>query len=211
MGRAVSGAPVAVALRCPNCGGDFAGFDADRVWTCASCRAAWEVEDGALAPRRFVEYAAPFDGDVLRLPFWRIGYDPVIECAEAEPAQAVARATSLRRAWVRSFRLDGAWVVGDPGQALTSLEFDEIESDRPPRPCPGGVIGSADAMRLASLYVLAAADRIADITPVKFELVPTSLEYVALPFRVLGDSIESPWIQRRHLLRALPDFGRAAR
>lgn len=206
MGPSVSAAPVAVALRCPLCGTDLPGLDADRVWTCAPCRAAWEVEDGALAPRRFVEYAAPFDGDVVRLPFWRIGYDAVVECAAAEPAAAMERATALRRAFVRAFRLDGAWVVGDPGQSLTTHAFDEVLCDRPPRACPGGVLGSADAIRLAGLFVLAAADRIADVTPVRFELVPTSLEYVSVPFRACGDSLECPWIGRRYLRRAFPDL-----
>jgi hypothetical protein len=204
--------PVAVLLRCPNCGSDLPGLDADRAWACAPCGNAWEIDGTALAPRPYRVWRLTVDGRVVSsshgaeprearrsgsaagaapvvwLPFWRVAYRPEIECGEGDFAvrAAIERAAASGRAWVRAFWLDGAFQTGDPGQTLTNADHAEhIEADRLPD-CVGARIGSAEAVRLATLFVLARADREEDVTPAVICLDVSETALVAVPFLDAG-------------------------
>jgi len=180
--------PVAVLLRCPNCGSDLPGLDADRAWACAPCGHAWELDGAALAPRPYRVWRLSVDPPVVWLPFWRIAHRPEIECGEGDFAvrAAIERAAASGRAWVRAFGLDGAFQTGDPGQTLTNADHAEhIEADRLPE-CVGARIGSAEAVRLATLFVLARADREEDVTPAVLRLDVSETALVAVPFLDAG-------------------------
>jgi hypothetical protein len=180
--------PVAVLLRCPDCGSDLPGLDADRAWACPPCGHAWEIEGAALAPRPYRVWRVDAEGSVVWLPFWRIAYRPEIECGAGDFAvrAAIERAAASGRAWVRAFWLDGAFQTGDPGQTLTNAEHAEhLASDRLPV-CVGARIGSAEAVRLATLFVLARADREEDVTPAVLRLDVSEAALVAVPFLESG-------------------------
>jgi hypothetical protein len=199
---------VAIALRCPNCGHDLPGLDGDRAWACAPCAHAWEVEGTSLAPRPYRAWRLASAPGAVWLPFWRIAYEANVECADARALGAVSDVAASRRAWVRAFRLDGAFLVGDPGQGLTARDAsDEALDDRDLPECVGSRIGSREALRLAELFVLAAADRIADVTPVRLVLSLREATLVAVPFLDAGRDLVCAATGARYRRSALPDAG----
>lgn len=205
--------PTAIVLRCPSCATELPGLDSDRVWACASCGHAWEAEEGRLAPRPYLAWRVPVDGAVVDdapradprvprvsgsvagqgpavwLPFWRVAFGAEVVCADAAALAAIERAAAPGRAWVRAFRLDGAFQIGDPGRALTEASHEEsLAADRLPV-CVGARIGSAEAIRLARLFVLARADVEADVTPAELRLAVTETAFVAVPFVASGRDV----------------------
>jgi hypothetical protein len=197
---------LAVLLRCPNCGNDLPGLDDDRAWACPPCARAWEVEDGRLAERPYRAWRVPAEGEGVWLPFWRIAYEPRVAGSDARAVAAVESATASRRAWVRAFRLDGAFSIGDPGQSITSLDAPEVLDARDLPVCAGTRIGSAEAAQLARLFALAAADRIADVTPVTLDLDVRELMLVAVPFVDAGRDLVCPVDGRPLQKRTFPDL-----
>jgi hypothetical protein len=205
------GTPVAIVLRCPECGRELPGLDADRVWTCAPCARAWEIDGARLAPRPFCVWrppGGPAAESALRwLPFWRVAYRIEVDCPEPPLRDAILRAAASGRAWVRAFRLDGAFQVGDPGQVLTEGDHAEhLEAAGLPE-CVGARLGSAEAVNLARLFLLARADREIDVTPAEVRLEATETALVAVPFAEDGRDLVCAIDARSYRRSAMGDLG----
>jgi hypothetical protein len=198
----------AVVLRCPSCGQELPALDADRVWACASCRTALEIEGDALAPRpyRCWRPAGRARDDTVWLPFWRVEHDAEIDCDDARARAAAEDAASAGRSWVRAFWLENAFLLGDPGQAMSAEEHAEHLSDHDLPVCVGARVGSAEALRLAELFVLARADRVADVTPVTLRLVPRETALVAVPFALAERDVVCAVDGRRFRRTTIPDL-----
>ena len=180
-----------LALRCGRCGEELRGLDGDRAFCCAPCATAWEVEDGRFVARPFraLEPVIGGKGERLWLPFWRLGVSVHAEGENRAACDALRAVAAVGRAWVRAFWLTSAFYVGDPGQRMTGAGFEErLRADALPC-CAGTRLGSSEAMQLAELFLLAAADRSADITGVKAHFDFTERALVAVPFRLFeGDA-----------------------
>lgn len=198
----------ALVLRCPSCGGELPGLDADQAWTCASCRAAYEVEGDALAARPYLRVRPP-DGvghGLVWLPFWRIEHVAEIACDDDRARAAAEDAAAAGRSWVRAFWLENAFLLGDPGQSMTAGDAPEpLDADGLP-PCLGTRVTSAEALRLAELFVLARADRVADVSPVTLRLVPRATSLVAVPFVVGELDVVSAFDGRAFRRTTIPDL-----
>ena len=200
-------APFAIVLRCPQCGTELLGHDADRAWVCVSCAHVWEVVGRELAARPYRVWRLDAGGPAVWLPFWRVQFRAEIECDDAHVRETVEQVAARGGAWVRAFWLDGAFQMGDPGQALTDTDTDEtLASDRLPA-ITGIRISSAEAVRLAELFVLASADKIADVSPVTLRLHVQETALVAVPFR--DDGRDVVCVTDGHAFRkaAIPDLG----
>lgn len=212
--RASAEEVAAVVLRCSNCAQELPGADADRAWACAPCATAYEIEGASFAPRPYAAWRVPIDdadrGGVIWLPFWRIAHAAEI-ASDDEPARiAVERAVAAGRTWIRAFWLDNAFLVGDAGQTLTKDAHDEtLDAASLPR-IAGARIPSRDALRLAELFALAAADREADVTPVTLRLVAHATALIAVPFRDAGRDIVCAVDGRAFRKSAVPDLDEIA-
>lgn len=195
----------AVVLRCPSCGRELPGLDADRVWTCVPCAQAFEVEDGRLVARPFRMWAAPADGPVVHLPFWRLEHTAEIASADDAARRAAEEAAASGRSWIRAFSLRGAFAMGDPGRFLTEASHPERLEAAPLPVCLGARIESRDAVRVAELLLLARADRVADVTPVTLRLDVREAVLVAVPFVVAGLDVVCAVDARAIRRAALPD------
>jgi hypothetical protein len=211
--RGVSAAtpgPSVVALRCPSCGRDLPSAAFDRAWTCAPCARAFEVDDGRLAERDVAVAVVDAERprDAVHLPFWRFVVD--VDVAGGSPAARteVAAWTRNRPLWVRAFRQRGAFLAGDPGQALTQSGA-EVRLRRGDLPAiVGARTTSREALVLAERFVLAAADRAADVTGVRVALHVRETCLVAVAYEPRGDSLVSTIDGGAIARRALPDFAR---
>lgn len=193
-------------LRCARCGGGLDGGDGDRAWTCPRCAAAYEPRAGRLVevPCRTLVLGRRA-GD-LPLPFWRVTFTPRIEAPTLPLRTALEEVSAAGRAWVRAFWMSGAFQIGDPGQKLTETAFDEALADEATLPAAGVRVGSAEALRLAELFLLAAADRRADVTDARLFLDDPAFELVSVVFRREGDDLVSPVDGARWRRVTVPDL-----
>lgn len=197
------------ALRCRICGAALGGLATDVVWICPPCGAAWEAETDAGGTRlvRRASFllepppAAIAAARVVWLPFWRIELDSEVtdepsaagrRAADALTREAVA-AVARRRVYVRAFWMRNAFTIGDPGLTLTAAEFPEVRIEGVPFPALTGIaIGSADAVRLAELFVLRIVDSARDVGGIRLHSNPASVHLVLVPFADLGDLLVCP-------------------
>jgi hypothetical protein len=197
-------------LRCARCGGALDGGDGDRVFTCPRCAAAFEPRSGALAevPLRSLVLgrSARGAGRAAALPFWRVTFTPQIEAPSLPLREALEDVSSAGRAWVRAFWMSGAFHVGDPGQRLTEARFDETLAADGTAPSAGVRVGSAEALRLAELFLLAAADRRADVTGARLVLADPAFELVTIAFLREGEDLVSPVDGARWRSVIVPDL-----
>jgi len=202
----VTGTSAALLLRCAHCGGSLDGADGDRAWTCPRCAAAFEVATGRLVevPCRALVLGRE-RGDTA-LPFWRVRFTPEIEGPTLPVRRALEEVSAAGRAWVRAFWMIGAFHLGDPGQKLTEAAFDETLADDRTLPGAGVRVSSADALRLAELFLLAAADRVADVTDASVTLLDPSVELVVVSFASEGEDLVSPVDGARWRRSTVPDL-----
>jgi len=193
-------------LRCARCGGGLDGGDGDRAWTCPRCATAYEPRGGRLVevPCRTLVLGRR-DGGVP-LPFWRVTFTPRIEAPTLLVRTALEEVSAAGRAWVRAFWMSGAFHIGDPGQKLTETPFDEALAEESVLPAAGVRVSSAEALRLAELFLLAAADRRADVTGARLSLDAPSFDLVAVCFRREGDDVVSPVDGARWRRVTVPDL-----
>jgi len=201
----VTGA-AALLLRCAHCGGGLDGGDGDRAWTCPHCAAAFEVADGRLAEVPCRALVLGRDRGDAALPFWRVRFTPQIDGPTLPVRRALEEVSSSGRAWVRAFWMIGAFHLGDPGQKLTETAFDETVAEDRVLPGAGVRVSSADALRLAELFLLAAADRRADVTDASVALLDPSVELVVVSFRTEGADLVSPVDGARWRRSTVPDL-----
>ena len=196
---------VAIVLRCPECGVELAGLDADQAWACPSCGNAWEVEGDRLAPRPYRVWALGAEGVVAHLPFWRIECTADVVSDDPAARAAAEAAAAAGRVWVRAFGLRAAFAVGDPGEMLTFAAHAERIEGGPLPVCVGARIGSREAVRIAELLILARADREVDVSPVTLRLDVREIALVAIPYVDAGPDLACAADGRSFRKSAFPD------
>lgn len=197
------------ALRCGVCGAALGGLATDVAWICPPCGAAWEAETDAGGTRlvRRASFllepppAAVAAARVVWLPFWRIELDAEVaddpSAAAGRGSGALTReavaAVARRRVFVRAFWMRNAFTIGDPGLLLTTADFQEVRIEDVPSPALTGIaIGSADAARLAELFVLRIVDSARDVCGVRLRSEAATVHLVLVPFADLGDILVCP-------------------
>lgn len=204
--------PAVILLRCDACGLVLSGLDSDRAWTCVPCGAAFEERGGRLVRlpyRALVLAPRPGPAGSVALPFWRVAFTAHVSGPNPVVRNALAAAAGAGRAWVRAFWMAGAFHVGDPGVHLTEASFDESLTDERLPACRGVRVASADAVRLARLFLLARADRTADISGADVVLDGVATTLVAVRFALHEGEIESPVDGTRWRRKTLPGVGPA--
>lgn len=196
--------PALLALDCPGCGQPLPGLESDVAFACATCARAWELVDGAFVDRLFAQVAP--EGDAggggasrVNLPAWHFRVEASVQVPEnvdsallLNARRAAARAAEIHAAYVLACSEPRADVFGDWGHRWTGIQPSWKTAARA-FPVAGASLGSADARFLAGHYVYALLGRLVDVSAVKIALKVGGIGLLAVPTRLEGDHLVSPW------------------
>ena len=176
-----------IPLVCPSCGSDLAGPDSVRMFYCANCCTAHDLEAGESTKVSFADSQFLLAGDIIFLPFWH--FDAAIDLRSQDPKKMreLAAAPRIDRIWVAAFAMRNATVFGDPGFILTQRQTDW-------RPRPDGHLAGADlsekgAEAIARYFALSMIDKRVDITGVDAGITLTDPHLVGVPFEDAGEKL----------------------
>lgn len=201
--------PRVLALRCQACRSALPAASNDVAFRCPQCGRAWEIDAGALSERPSI-YVAPPAGaahPLLYLPYWSFSVSASVNTT----GPADDRAAKYKRAFVSAYAIYRPTYVGEWGLVYTRIQPKwETRHGHGPE-APGAAIGSEDALKIASHYILAEIDRAADIGGLDLSLDVRDPELWAIPCYDLGEQIRCPWTRAKLPASALDDLSEIRR
>jgi hypothetical protein len=208
--------PRVLVLRCQACRTALPAASNDLAFRCPQCGRAWEIEAGEFGERPSVYVAPPpsTGHTLLYLPYWSFRVSAIVRkmgIADESELTARGRAAKYERAFVSAYSVYRPTYVGEWGLTYTRIQPEwETRSGHGPE-APGATIGSQDALKIASHYIMAEIDRAADIGTLDLELELRDPELWAIPCYDLGEQIRCPWTRAELPASALDDLSEIRR
>ncbi len=208
--------PRVLVLRCQACRTRLPAASNDVAFRCPQCGRGWEISAGGLSevPSAYVPPPKSTSQPLLYLPYWSFAVDAHVRpkgLADASQLGARDRAGRYKRAFVSAYAIYRPTYIGEWGLVYTRLQPTwEPRSGHGPE-APGAAITSSDAQKIATHYILAEIDRVADLATLDFTTSVSDPELWALPAYDLGERIRCPWTRGELPASVLDDLSKIRR
>jgi len=200
---------VVLALRCPQCGGEFGGTAQDVVFWCATCRAPFEVTGSTFQARKgaLAQAMIASGGDPIHLPVWAFRVRTTLTWQDAAKAERARELPPIAWVYVTAFQVHNPSYFGDAGKLLTARQPDFRPADTGlPLGCARGM---DDATRFVDAHLLGLIDRHVDVTGLTLRTAITETVLWGIPYfdegAVVRDGIFGETIPAA-VVEALPDI-----
>jgi predicted RNA-binding Zn-ribbon protein involved in translation (DUF1610 family) len=205
-----------LVLRCKACTAELPAASNDVAFRCPQCGRTWEILHGSFREWNSVYVAPPSSTShpIVYLPYWSFTVDATaLPMGPGHESMLTARdkANFFKRAWVSAFAIYRPTYIGEWGIVYTRLQPDfEVRSGHGPE-APGAAVGSLDATKIATHYILGEIDRAADLGGLDIDLELGDPELWAIPCYDMGEKIRCPWTRAELPAAALDDLSEIRR